>query len=362
MHWNSQAITTAFADAALNSSRWTSALDKIAEETGSVGAFLLPIAGITPNLPHSKSLEEPLDVYFRDGWHLRDKRFRVLPKLVELGAADDFDWTTAESMSRDPYFQEFLRPVGLQYFGGVKIAAGDDLWIVSIQRSPQQGAFSPEQKSGLAWLSSRLAAAVAVARALGFAAASAAAEAFEFSGAAVALLNRRGEVTQMNRAAESLLGSEIYIHGKRLISWNRQASLKLEGAIHALFWAQGSSALAPPVVLPRRERRPILAYPLKMSAFAANAFSDCQAMLVFVDLERRVRPPLDDLRSSFGLTAAEARLAADMAGGTLLEVAADALGISKETARNELKSVFQKTGVHRQSELVSLLATFLNRR
>ena len=79
-------------------------------------------------------------------------------------------------------------------------------------------------------------------------------------------------------------------------------------------------------------------------------------------LERRARPPQEALHASFGLTAAEARLAIKMASGAALETVADELRISKETARNQLKAVFHKTGVRRQAELVALLASFLNSR
>jgi DNA-binding CsgD family transcriptional regulator len=39
-----------------------------------------------------------------------------------------------------------------------------------------------------------------------------------------------------------------------------------------------------------------------------------------------------------------------------IETAADNLGVAYETARNMLKSIFQKTDTHRQGELVALLA------
>ena len=115
-------------------------------------------------------------------------------------------------------------------------------------------------------------------------------------------------------------------------------------------------------MLPRRARRPILAYPTRLTTVSASVFADCQALLVFVDLERRASPPREALLSSFGLTAAEARLAIRMASGAALETVADELRISKETARNQLKAVFHKTGVRRQAELVALLASFLNSR
>lgn len=65
--------------------------------------------------------------------------------------------------------------------------------------------------------------------------------------------------------------------------------------------------------------------------------------------------PADGLQTRYGLTRSEARLAAALPnGGTLLEVARR-LGISYETARTQLRAVFVKTGVNRQSELVALV-------
>ena len=56
-----------------------------------------------------------------------------------------------------------------------------------------------------------------------------------------------------------------------------------------------------------------------------------------------------------GLTAAEARLTAKLLQGLSLADAASALTISTHTARTQLKSIFAKTGVRRQSELLRLL-------
>ncbi len=69
--------------------------------------------------------------------------------------------------------------------------------------------------------------------------------------------------------------------------------------------------------------------------------------------------PEASLRVSFGLTAAEAKLAARIALGDPLETIAEELGLTKETSRNQLKNVFQKTGVHRQAELAAIFARLL---
>jgi DNA-binding CsgD family transcriptional regulator len=61
------------------------------------------------------------------------------------------------------------------------------------------------------------------------------------------------------------------------------------------------------------------------------------------------------LQELFGLTAAEAVLAAGLAEGKSIEELAAEQGVSMNTARTQLKSIFAKTGVHRQGQLISLI-------
>ena len=196
-------------------------------------------------------------------------------------------------------------------------------------------------------------------RAMGFSTAKVVIDTFEMSGTAVILLNRSGEPIKLNRQAERLLGSGLRVSKKRLVAETRDATDALYRAVHELIRGNRQSALMPPVRLPRVDRPPLLAYPLKLSSVTANVFSDCQALLVIVDTERRFRPPEVAIRVAFKLSTAESRLAARLATGEAIESASAVLGIAKETARNQLKSIFAKTGVHRQSELVALVASLL---
>ena len=68
--------------------------------------------------------------------------------------------------------------------------------------------------------------------------------------------------------------------------------------------------------------------------------------------ERREIPQADFLETRFALSPAEVRLVAYLFAGASLRSSARALGIKYETARTYLKSVFEKTGTHRQAELV----------
>jgi len=66
------------------------------------------------------------------------------------------------------------------------------------------------------------------------------------------------------------------------------------------------------------------------------------------------------LKMAYCLTGAEADLALALRGGASLKEYADQRHVSLHTVRNQLKSIFDKTGIHRQAELVALLSRTLD--
>jgi DNA-binding CsgD family transcriptional regulator len=350
-------IEKAFAEAAVDPAQWVNALEIAAIETGSFGALILPVSGggPVPGLPYTDSMSRVAEVYFRDNWFARDARYLGARHMQCHGVVDDLDIMDIDALRRHPYYQEFLAPLGLQWFAGVGMMAGNDVWCLSIQRTMASGPFPPDQKRDLASLSARLSSSVALARALGHGRAAGALAAFELCGTAVVLLNSYGEVFRANQCAERLFGDDVKIVQKRLVSKSTVATAALDRALRDLVWRRDSSALAAPILLPRGQYRPLLACPVRLSNFASNMLSDCEFALVLIDSEKRSRPVEMQLQALFRLTSAEAKLAARIADGSALEVAASELGIAKETSRSQLKSVFRKTGTHRQAELVALL-------
>ena len=57
----------------------------------------------------------------------------------------------------------------------------------------------------------------------------------------------------------------------------------------------------------------------------------------------------------YNLTPAETALALELANGLSLEEASETLSIRRNTARAHLRSIFSKTGVRRQTELVRIM-------
>jgi DNA-binding CsgD family transcriptional regulator len=140
------------------------------------------------------------------------------------------------------------------------------------------------------------------------------------------------------------------------VSWNSSSTTALDRALHALIWYKEASSLHTPVILPRRQGRPILAYPSRLPGIAADCFAPCQVGIVLVDLEAKLGLVENDLTKAFDLTPAEARLAARIIGGEPIDIISKKLGITYNTGRNQLKAIFQKTSTNRQGELIALLA------
>ena len=64
---------------------------------------------------------------------------------------------------------------------------------------------------------------------------------------------------------------------------------------------------------------------------------------------------IEILGQLFEFTPAEAALALLLANGLTLDEAAEELGVTRNTAKSHLSSVFSKTGVTRQPKLVQLI-------
>ena len=355
------AIGEAFVAAAIDPSRWNAAMEVAAQTTGSHGAILVPVTRQLPLFPLSESVQRATEAYVGDGWIARDLRNKAISHLTRTGVASDLDVIAPDEMARSPYYQEFLAPHGLRWFAGVKVGDGADVWCLSLQRTIVDGPFSPSELRRLAGLSRRLSSAAELARAFGFARADAALQTFETTGCAAAMVDREGQVVRLNPSAERLLGAEVKIVGRRIVSFNVEATAALDRALHQLIRSTDPQALHPPIALPRRAGRPIIAYPSRAPA-GFGAFAQCHALVVLVDLEARLPAAPDDLMRAFGLTPAEARLAGRLLDEESIEIAAANLAITYDTARKTLKTIFAKTDTNRQGQLIALLARLARRR
>jgi len=169
-------------------------------------------------------------------------------------------------------------------------------------------------------------------------------------------LDQHGFVADANAAADVVFDNDIKIKDRRLFVRDPAARTQLKEVIDRLKDLHRLDSLAlEPVIVPRIDKLPVIVriWPLEGSSHPPG--QDVRALLTLNALGPRPGPPAAIVAKTFRLTPSEAKLACIIARGAPPGIAARELKISRETARNQLKSVFAKTDTHRQSELVALL-------
>ena len=166
-------------------------------------------------------------------------------------------------------------------------------------------------------------------------------------------IDQHGFVADVNAAAEAVFDQNINIKDRRHFVRNPNARTLLKNAVDQLKELPRLDSLAlEPVIVPRMDKLPVI---VGIWPFEGPPGQDMRALLTLNALGPRPGPSAAILAKTFRLTPSEAKVACIIARGAPPDIAARELKISREMARNQLKSVFAKTDTHRQSELVALL-------
>ncbi|HEX2885147.1 hypothetical protein [Vineibacter terrae] len=267
---------------------------------------------------------------------------------------------TAE-LKRTPFYGDFLRPhYNLLYALGSMVPVGtDSMAMIGLHRVATRDYFSSHEQDQLQRLVPHIGRALHLHRRY---------RQWTEQGPLVAVLDRlrtavvvvddHQRIRFANAAALGLLSQAdgIAAHNDRLVAADLKTSAALERALAvALGGAVPADCSLSVVIARRRQPRSLLAsiFPLN---FVDLLRGDQRAALVVL-IEPSLRPGMSRTRAAmlFGLTDAESRLVDLLGQGVRLEVAADLLAISRNTARNHLAAIFRKTGINRQSELIALL-------
>ena len=191
----------------------------------------------------------------------------------------------------------------------------------------------------------------------------AALDGLERTGTAVIVVDCDGMILFANSLAELLLrqGGSLRSAAGRLEGADRKVEIRLARLIEdatrtAAAFAGGSHGGA--VAIAREDGRPpvtVLVTPFRPSLPLGFGAPVSTALVFIRDLEAPTVAQ-DILKDLFGLTPAQAAVAARVAVGEDLDHIAVTMRISLYTVRDHLKMIFAKTGTARQSQLVALLA------
>lgn len=186
-------------------------------------------------------------------------------------------------------------------------------------------------------------------------------EACEWLRHGIVVIGSGSRVEYTNSAAERMLRSDDGLRTRigRLETEYPWANRQLQhGADRALARDNADSSGGSFLCARPSGQRPYVIHvlPLDETTFASPR-SPRRAMVVIVDPEQEAEPSTVLLRRLYGLTRSEAEIAAMVTRGQGLQPIADALSLSVATVKTHLQHIFDKTGTHRQAELVRLLLT-----
>lgn len=185
--------------------------------------------------------------------------------------------------------------------------------------------------------------------------------ALDLVAAAILFIDASGHVIAANRSADALLkrgDSLLSTHdGLRAASPRESTQLRQlirtsaltgngKGLFHGGVMEISREAPRPPLAL--------LVAPIR-TAFPRLTPHRPVAVVFVTDPEQEVKPSSEILRRLYGVTPAEFEVAALLAQGCSVRQAAEIQRVTVATVRSQLKSIFRKTNVSSQSQLVRLL-------
>jgi DNA-binding CsgD family transcriptional regulator/PAS domain-containing protein len=286
-----------------------------------------------------------VDPLFQDGFHFASER---LPD-AELPGTD--------------FYREWMQPQGLAPAAPMVHAVGVDGDVpeagIAIYQRVGGRAFTPADLEFANLLAPHLRRAFLLSRRLAAARQrrDALAEVIDRVPQGVILLDTRGRVVTTNRRAEQIAAQDdgFCLAAAGLRAGDPRADSGLRDAIHKALEGLTGMATQNVLTIPRPSGRPN--YGVIVTRLVGEPQrEDDPALIVFVgDPDAGHVSLCQILRRLYSLTEAEAELVQLLVDGRSLEEAAAARGVTRNTARTQLKHVFAKTGTKRQGELVRLV-------
>ncbi|MBD0275528.1 MAG: hypothetical protein ICV73_26805 [Acetobacteraceae bacterium] len=368
------ALTDRIYDAAAGFCGWDAVLSDLARLLGGTAAVLGVVGPRCPGRIVHVGVDPGCTVRYLERHAGRNELAARSASLPVGSVVTDGSLMQQDEFLRTAFYNECMRPQGLRSLINLRAARGErgSVANVCVLRPAGKAGFGAEEVELLSRLAPHLRRAVAVHTRLADAEGDrrALAEALERLPRAAFVVDSAATVRFANAAGIALLKERDgglradAADGGALRAARPEETAILRGLVAAA--VPGRRGADAPVAgghacLFRPPPRPPLvatAVPLSASGLAEAGLPPApMALLLVADPEAKPKAPAPALlRDAFGLTKAEATVAARAAVGEGVPSLAAALAISEGTARLHLHRVFEKTGAHRQAELAAVLA------
>lgn len=345
-------------EAGAHPERWPNALSSLANVTGGIDATMGgQTAAHVPLLVTARTDPAYVRLY-ADRYHTRNA-MQLAVQAVPVGTAvADSTLIDIESFQASAFYNEWCRPQ--HYLHGMALnLATNQGWRATLMVSGPQH-YGPEKVKLLGMMAPHLIRAFQLnqllqeTQTMGMGAFAA----LEYLDRGALLVGMGGKIRTANGLADAILsaGDGLTLRNGQLSCGTPEETAMLNRLI-----GQTIRGMVPGDEGTMQVSRSAGRSPLSVQCLpfpASNwwpGFSQQWAMIFVTDPDARMLQATERLRQRYGLTPAEAQLAWEIVRSGGRKSAALSRGISVATARSQLTSIFDKTGVRRQSELVRLL-------
>ena len=365
-----EALLAKIYDAALVRDGWSVMVAAVTEALGGAGGSLLfqDRSQTTPetDITAIKGYPEHAGALYAEQFAQQDRRIgMILAAPPGQIMADEWHYDYATYLQTSIY-NDFYRPLGLARAIGVRLFSdGNRGGVLSAFREPERGSYGLEDIRLMERLAPHIMRALQLKRQLDRMnmLANGLASGLDRLPQAVLLLGFDGRVLELNKAADELLAvpaSPLSLKGGRLHAVRAAEDATLQRILQEVSSLTPQGRCTPPEVLSLRSHEGSVAFGL-MAVPIRRAdqlgLSHTQGVLVFVagaTLDGGIDPLL--LTRQYGLSHAEASIAAALSAGESVNEIADRRQVSRQTVRTQVKIVLGKTGTSSQGKLIALLS------
>lgn len=362
-------------DAALQPDLWDAALAAFAVRIGASSGSLSLLNVEERVLGFCKTYRRSPEVIatYRDHYVRFDPYLEKLPEEPQTRYLSHLLLPEADLMET-LFYRAWLQPQDVHYqIGSVALQGAGRVALVDWQRSRAAGPFGDAELTQLARFEEHFKRALVINQKFWDALSTpqAALDMLEHLEFGVIFIDERYEVSYTNPKAVELMRLEdgLLRRGGRLIAaesvQTERLNELLEGAVDtgAGRGLEAGGAMWVGTLFDRTYY--VLVSPLR--THRADLSMTGRRVCAVVFLSSPYQPyavSVQTFRSIHGLTPAESHLVGELANGLTLDQIARRFQVTKNTVRDQLKSVFAKTGIRRQAELIRLIratpTTFVN--
>ncbi|HTT82990.1 MAG TPA: hypothetical protein VMF67_05895 [Rhizomicrobium sp.] len=279
--------------------------------------------------------------------------------LGELQSLADWEVMPKEDRDRHPLFGDFYRRKDIPYFCVAKpLIRGRTHWVFATLRGERQGPISSKGRASFERITRATALALQRTEAIKREGALVLRGALDALTIAAFILDPGGRVITASRRGEELVreGTVLGLKNGILVGCRDADTNRLQHAIGACVSRETAAGIPEHAIARLRNMRGEIAGRILALPLPRDRCDIGLGAAVLLIVETRQEPPACTVPQEWGLTRAEAAVAAELIRGARAEQISRDRGVSITTTRSQIKVIYAKAEVKNQPELMALAA------